>query len=315
MSLACYARQTVYTIKQAAQRTGIAIPTIRVWERRYGVVAPTRTAAGYRLYDDDAIARLHAMQHLIEREGWRPSQAAERIRGADDAELRTIFATAGDRAPDLPASTTTTADAIEAIVDGARRLDLRSIERTLDEAFAAQRFEGAMDGVVFPALRGIGDAWDRAELDVAREHAASETIRRRIAHYFDAAADGTRGQIAVIGLPPGSHHELGAFGFAVGARRAGLDVLYLGADVPVDAWQQTVRDSRAAAAIVAVMSRADVRPATEVIRALREIDVRTIAIGGPSAGDIPEDVGVLRLTGPIEAAVASLVEAIDTAAG
>ena len=26
---------------------------------------------------------------------------------------------------------------------------------------------------VFPALRGIGDAWSRKELDVAREHAAS----------------------------------------------------------------------------------------------------------------------------------------------
>jgi DNA-binding transcriptional MerR regulator len=304
----------MYTIKQAAQRTGIAIATIRVWERRYGVVAPTRTAAGYRLYDEAAIARLHAMHQLVEREGWRPSQAAERIRSADDDELRTISGTAGDRAADRPLSTTN-ADAIDAVVDGARRLDLRSIERTLDETFAAQRFEGAMDAVVFPALRGIGDAWGRGELDVAREHAASETIRRRIAHYFDAAADGTRGPMVVIGLPPGSHHELGAFAFAVGARRAGLDVLYLGSDVPVDAWRQTVRDSRAAAAVLAVMSRSDVRTATDVIRALREVPVRTVAIGGPSAGDVPDDRGVVRLAGPIEAALASLVEAIDTAAG
>ena len=48
----------MYTIKQAAARTGVAIPTIRAWERRYGVVAPTRTAAGYRLYDDDTLNRL-----------------------------------------------------------------------------------------------------------------------------------------------------------------------------------------------------------------------------------------------------------------
>src|SRR4029078_4309794 len=68
-------------------RTGIAIPTIRVWERRYGVVAPTRTPAGYRLYDDDSIARLRAMQHLLALEGWRPTQAADRIRAADLAEL------------------------------------------------------------------------------------------------------------------------------------------------------------------------------------------------------------------------------------
>ena len=50
----------MYTIKQAAARTGLSVPIIRVWERRYGVVQPGRTPAGYRLYDDEAIARLAA---------------------------------------------------------------------------------------------------------------------------------------------------------------------------------------------------------------------------------------------------------------
>src|SRR4029077_17330070 len=70
----------MYTIKQAAARTGVAVPTIRAWERRYGVVSPARTTAGYRLYDDDAVERLAAMRFLVETEGWRPSQAAERVK-------------------------------------------------------------------------------------------------------------------------------------------------------------------------------------------------------------------------------------------
>lgn len=302
----------MYTIKQAAQRTGIAIPTIRVWERRYGVVSPSRTAAGYRLYDDDAIARLSAMHHLVEREGWRPSQAAERIRGADDDELRLLVAAGSPHGTvDSGPPESRDEDAVEAIVGAARRLDLRSIDRTLDETFAGQRFERAIDAVVFPALRGIGDAWSRGELDVAREHAASETIRRRIAHYFDAAANGASGPTVVVGLPPGSHHELGAFAFAVGARRAGLDAIYLGADVPVDAWRDAVRESGAAAAVLAVMSRGDIRASTEVIRALREDGVEVV-IGGPSAADIPTDLGVIPLTGPIEAAVTSMLEVFGT---
>src|SRR4249919_896872 len=69
----------MYTIKQAAARTGLSIPTIRAWERRYGVVSPSRTPAGYRLYDDAAIARLNAMRSLVETDGWRPSQAAARV--------------------------------------------------------------------------------------------------------------------------------------------------------------------------------------------------------------------------------------------
>jgi DNA-binding transcriptional MerR regulator len=305
----------MYTIRQASERTGIAIPTIRVWERRYGVISPARTPAGYRLYDDDSISRLSTMRHLVEREGWRPSQAAERVRNAPAGELLDLVAIGRGRGTQATEGTRPPlGEAVDAIVDAARRLDLRSIDATLDETFAARRFESAMDSVVFPALRGIGDAWSRGELDVAREHAASETIRRRIAHYFDAAAQNGGGGTIVIGLPPGSRHELGAFAFAVAARRAGLDVVYLGADVPLDAWRQTVRDTHPRAAVVAVVAQGDARSASEVIRGLREDGATLIAIGGPSADGIPDTLGAVHLPDGIGAAVPRLLEVIGSTA-
>jgi DNA-binding transcriptional MerR regulator len=39
----------MYTIRQASLRSGVSIPLLRAWERRYRVVTPSRTAAGYRL--------------------------------------------------------------------------------------------------------------------------------------------------------------------------------------------------------------------------------------------------------------------------
>ena len=310
----CYPAQTVYTISQASQRTGIAIATIRMWERRYGVVSPMRTAAGYRLYDDDAVDRLTAMQYLVERQGWRPSQAGERVRSATPDELDELSRAGRSRDIASPARGRPLVDAVDAIVDAARRLDMRSLDQTLDEAFAAQRFESAMDDVVFPALRGIGDAWSSSELDVAREHAASETIRRRIAHYFDAAAQNGVGATVVIGLPPGSRHELGAFAFAVAARRAGLDVVYLGADVPLDAWRQTIRDTDPRAAVVAVVRADDAGPATDVIRGLREDGPRLVAVGGPSADRIPDGVGAVRLPDALGESVPRLLDVIRSTA-
>ena len=56
----------MYTIKQAAARSGVGIPLLRAWERRYGIVHPVRTASRYRLYDDESIARLRAMRRLVE---------------------------------------------------------------------------------------------------------------------------------------------------------------------------------------------------------------------------------------------------------
>ncbi len=90
-------RRTMYTIKQAAIRSGVPVQLLRAWERRYGVVAPTRTASRYRLYDDAAIARLRAMRQLID-DGWAPSTAAAHIRELDEAAIEGIVAAAPEAA-------------------------------------------------------------------------------------------------------------------------------------------------------------------------------------------------------------------------
>ena len=73
-----YTGRTMYTIKEAAARTGLTVPVLRAWERRYGVVAPARTAGGYRVYDEAALGRLRSMRRLID-DGWSPSAAAAAI--------------------------------------------------------------------------------------------------------------------------------------------------------------------------------------------------------------------------------------------
>lgn len=47
-----------YTIGQLARRAGVGVQTVRYYERN-GLVAPdARTDSGYRLYSDEALARL-----------------------------------------------------------------------------------------------------------------------------------------------------------------------------------------------------------------------------------------------------------------
>ena len=82
-------------------------------------------------------------------------------------------------------------------------MDIAAIERLLDEAFAAERFEAAASNVVYPALRAIGEDWAEGTIDVAMEHAASETIRRRLARFYDAAVDLSSPLDVIVGLPPG----------------------------------------------------------------------------------------------------------------
>ena len=307
----------MYTIKQAAARTGLNVPTIRAWERRYGVVRPSRTAAGYRLYDDDAIARLLAMRRLVDGDGWRPSQAAERVIAArDSADLATL-----GREPDRPTATHaqserdvgtgTAADLIDAFRTAARLFDSPAIEDVLDDAFAAQRFEGAMGDVVFPALRAVGDGWSSGEIDVAAEHAASETVRRRLSQLYEAAGLSVADPTVLVGLPPGSHHEIGAFAFAVAARRAGLGVLYLGADVPLESWLRTARETEAPLVVLGVVTIADVASATLVAEGLRTLaQPPRCLLGGALARTVKVPEGVAWLPDPLDEAVARLTEAV-----
>ena len=179
------------------------------------------------------------------------------------------------------------------------------MERLLDEAFAAERFETAVEHVVFPALRAVGDGWSEGSIDVAMEHAASETIRRRLARFYDAVASHGDPDV-IVGLPPGGHHEIGALVFAIAARRRGLDVVYLGADVPLASWIVAAETTRAPIAVLGVTDASDVPAAGEVVAALSSLSrPPTIALGGPRASEVGTGSRSVLLPAGIDDAVSA----------
>ncbi len=270
----------MYTIKQASQRTGVPVSLLRAWERRYGVVVPTRTEAGYRLYDDHAICRLRAMQRLVAT-GWSPRQAADHIRSLSEGEIAALDA-------GRPPEETETGRPRD-LVDAAARVDGIAIERALDAIFAGGSFEAVVGRQLYPALRELGDAWERGEVDVAGEHAASSAVLRRLGMAFEAAGHGASDQPTILlGMPPGGRHELPTLVFATALRRAGIEATYLGADVPIASWVMAVAEVDARAVVMGVPMAQDVGPATEVAAALHAADARlVVATGGRHAPDLP----------------------------
>lgn len=278
----------MYTIGQASLRSGVAVSLIRAWERRYGILRPARTPSGYRLYDDDAIGRLRAVRGLIER-GWSARQAAAAVLEQE--------ATPRPRAIDAPERGST-------LIDAAARYDPAAVEGALDDLFGRGSFEAVIDDLVLPASAMLGDAWADGQIDVAAEHLASSAILRRLSALFDQGGLPGIGPRVLVGLPPGSRHELGALAFAVALRRLGVDVLYLGADVPVESWVDAATASAAQAAVVGVVTTRDVSTATDVATALRTSRPDLVlAAGGGSAGGLSEIGGVTILpTRVVEAA-------------
>jgi len=286
----------MYTIKQAARLTGVPEASLRAWERRYAVVAPHRNASGYRVYDDAALAAVSAMRRLIG-DGWSPAEAAVAVRnGTAPAAPMDELAGRDTAGADLSA-----ADASQLFLSSAARLDSGGIEESLDRGFALGSFEHVVDSWLFPALEALGDGWARGEIDVAGEHAASNAVHRRLSAAFDAAGSRSRGPSVVVGLPPGSQHDLGALAFATALRRRGLDVLYIGADVPVTSWETAVRSRRARAAVLSVPTEED-RPAAVAVaeRLLGQTPVPLVFAGGSAA---------VELTGGVRSLAASIATA------
>ena len=274
----------MYTIKEAALRTGVPVALLRAWERRYGVVAPTRTAGGYRLYDEASLDRLRAMRRLVA-DGWAPSVAAAAVLrgevGPPGPEPASLDGASGE-------ATQAEEDRLVAgFVEAAISLDPTAVEGALDRIFAAGTYEVVVDRVLLPALVGIGEAWADGRLGVAGEHAASHAVLRRLSAAFQAAGQpGHPAGSVLVGLPAGSRHELAALAFAVAARRAGLPVLYLGPDLPASEWVAFTERSRPRAAVIGIPTRADVAPAVAVADAIRAADRSVIvAFGGRSAAD------------------------------
>ena len=281
----------MFTIKEASARTGVSVALLRAWESRYHVVAPRRTESGYRLYDEAAIAALTAMRRLVD-EGWSPATAAAAVSSGEvpSATPPSRPAGTGEAAAPTPEAEALTQD----FIDAASMVDVTRIEAVLDQAFALEPFETVADAWLMPALNALGDAWADGRVDVAGEHAASYAVMRRLSSAFAAASSVSRGPRVVVGLPAGSHHELGALAFATAARRRGLAVVYVGADLPVDSWQRAVRafPTRVAVLAVPTIDARDVAARTAEALLTNTPDV-VVAAGGAQADDLHP--GVVRL--------------------
>ena len=269
----------MYTIKQAAGLSGVGISLLRAWERRYGIVVPERTASGYRLYDDAAIARLRAMRQLVEA-GWTASQAAEAViiapPSTDDPDSFPLPVVVGGVGADLGA-----------FVNAAAAYDAAGLESVLDALFGRGSYEAVIDDLVLPAMAAFGSGWVSGRIDVAAEHLASAALQRRLATLFDLGGAPGSGPSVLVGLPPGSRHEIGPLAYAVALRRRGVNVLYLGPDTPVASWVHAGTESSAVAATIAVARPADIGPALEVGAALSAMRPSfLVTLGGPSAPDV-----------------------------
>jgi DNA-binding transcriptional MerR regulator len=247
-----------YRVRTVSRLTGVAPPTLRAWEKRYGVPVPARTETHYRLYSEADVDQIRWMKAQIE-EGIPPARAAELTleRSLPPVEQGEI----GE--PPLPSPVSTrdsSADA--AAVDLKARLkaafqdfDENRVREIVREAASVLPPLGIMRDILLPAVAEMGDEWEAGRVTVAQEHFASQYARSFADRLLDVYPQRRDAASLVLACAPGEFHELGLLALAVELRSRSIPILYLGADVPVRDVLDTVEATRAAGAVVALTIR------------------------------------------------------------
>src|SRR5258708_470282 len=75
-------------IGELARRAGVGVSTLRAWERRFALLAPSRSSGRQRLYTEDDLRRISAVRRLAA-EGLTLVAAASRVAHAGAGPLAT----------------------------------------------------------------------------------------------------------------------------------------------------------------------------------------------------------------------------------
>jgi DNA-binding transcriptional MerR regulator len=254
-------------IGQLAKRTGVSPELLRAWEQRYGLLQPTRTAGGFRLYSADDEVRVQRMQRLVS-SGLAAAQAARLILSGGEPAPHTVSVSA-----------TSLEDAAGNLAASLDRLDEQAANTALDRLFSAYTVETVLRDVVLPYLHRLGERWEAGEVSVAQEHFASNLLRGRLLGLAQGWGQG-QGPLAILACVPGEQHELGLLVFGVALRRRGWRITYLGTDSPIGAVADIAR-SLAPAVVVLLSINPDnfLDHAREIIELAKQVPVMIAGTG------------------------------------
>jgi len=265
-----------HRIHRVAKLTGLSKDVIRVWERRYGLVKPSRSSNRYREYSDEEVALLRFVKNQMEQGATIGSLAAE---GHDSLVARMRIATPVSAEDQKPHDRL-----LDDLMGALDPLDKAGFERRLNGAVAVIPFEEAVQRILLPLQRRIGELWHEGRLNVAVEHYVTKIIQQKLFSVMNQLPVNEFGPRILIACPEGETHEIGAQAVAYIAATKGCHVYYLGPNLPFSGLstfcEQITPD-------LVLLSLTEVRSEAAALQQLQELEQLAtrwpVAVGGQGA--------------------------------
>lgn len=211
-----------FTIKDLENLSGIRAHTIRVWEQRYSFLNPQRTETNIRYYSNGELQKILNIA-LLNKCGYKishinrmkESEIQEKILGLSQAEA------CQERI-------------VNELIGCMADVRMDDFEEVLDNYIRSKGIEKAVAKILFPFLERIGILWLTNHINPAQEHLVSNLIRQKLVVAIDSLRSTTQSaQKALLFLPEGEQHEIGLLYMHFLLKSHGVNVIYLGANVPM----------------------------------------------------------------------------------
>ncbi|MFO7617220.1 MAG: MerR family transcriptional regulator, partial [Bacteroidales bacterium] len=187
-----------YSITDLERLTGVKTPTIRMWEKRYGIISPERTGSNIRFYSDSDLQRLLNIVFL-NRNGFKISLIAEMTDEAISHEITKLSEYPhGDEGW------------IPSMIQAANELDEEAFERLLNASILKSGFEKSFNNLVFPLLEKIRLLWQINKMSACQERFVKNLVRHKLVVAIDGLAGHSNPDPRnyLLFLPNGQYDEI-----------------------------------------------------------------------------------------------------------
>lgn len=260
----------LYPIRVVSRLTGLSSHTIRMWERRYGAVTPSRSEGNTRQYSREDVSRLLQLQRATSR-GYRIREAAklsaEELQALLDEESSGLAEQELGMEDNLVSLRT---DYLEAV----SRFEGRQSADILTRTAALLKPYTLVFDVVLPILRETGSRWEAGTFTVAHEHLVTFQMRGMLDTMMRLTHTQAGAPKMVVATPLGHLHEFGVLVGALIAAMHGIEPIYLGQDVPEKDLTVCLQTSSANVVLLGVirtMSSAELKVFNAMLKRITEI--------------------------------------------
>ncbi len=220
-----------YSIKELENLSGIKAHTIRIWEKRYGIIKPARTDTNIRFYCDEDLKRLLNIA-ILNRHGMRISDISK----LSDPEM-------SEKVINVSSDSSSAESSIENLIIAMVEMDEFKFDRILSRYIMHEGFENTVIKVIFPFFEKIGILWQTGSINPAHEHFVSNLFKQKLMVAIDniVVPEQQFTKKFILFLPEGEYHELALLFYNYLIKKSGKLVYYLGSSIPFNDVLETTK--------------------------------------------------------------------------